>query len=462
MNNSQLACQPEAGAPADLTDFFQREKDISMVHFHWVDMSGRLLARVVPKSRCQTLAAAGQPTTGTAYGILGFMSCLDLPDNCMPGSRTALYPDWSSLCRLREGHASVLCNISEENNAYGDVDGSIFDRCPRYSLSGLVKRIREDHCLSMLVGIEIEFYLVPQPHHDEMPHLTSAPLYNRNSVACSIRGKNEAVLCESAQQLERCGIAIEHYHAESGPQQFEIALGPMEVVKAADSYVRAKEIVANVAEAHGMKAIFLPRPFEEADTCGLHVHMSFESTSTEDDATAQEGKVQHFLAGVLGRLSRLCAYAMPTEESYSRLHLMTLGQWVCWGTENRDAPVRRINSNHWEFRAIDCTANIFLVLATYIGAGILGIQRQEPLQWLDSTNYHFRYTDETRKSLGITEMLPASQAEAATLFNMDTMGFETVISPRLLDLHQRVKAMEEKTFRELGEHGRVKTFLDVY
>ncbi|UJO22528.1 uncharacterized protein CLAFUR5_12222 [Fulvia fulva] len=452
---------PPSPAPVTvLEQFLAREPGTIMIHLHWVDLCGILRARVLTKSRCQKVAASGQPARGLPRPYLGHTDCNDMPESYLPATRSLLCPDWTSLRWIREGHASVMCDVREDNESYGDCDpGDTFDRCSRYALGRIVRALYAEHQLTVIIGIEIEFFLVDKPSPGDWPRIDTVQAYNHASQASSVRDKAEIVLVACIQHLERCGISVEQYHAEGGSQQLEISLSALEAIAAADAYVRSKEIISNAASLHGQLATFLPQPFEGAPTSGLHVHASF----TKGSPDSQHANIPHFIAGVLGRLPLLCAFAMPSEDSYKRVSSLVTGTWVSWGTENRDNPVRRIEDNHWEFRAIDCMANIYVVLSAYLGAGLLGLQEDEHLRWGDNRHFQHRLDDAQRTQLGIgPEQLPTSLQEAATLLRSDMRGLDAVMGPKLVDLFVVVQEAQQVLASRMSADTRAALAFDAY
>lgn len=99
-----------------------------------------------------------------------------------------------------------------------------------------------------------------------------------------------------------------------------------------------------------------------------------------------------FIAGVLDHLQAVAAFVMPTMFSYERL---VDGAWavltpekhskrqggthICWGIENREAPVRACpygdgKEYNFEIKCIDGTANPYLALAAILAAGMIGVK----------------------------------------------------------------------------------------
>ena len=107
------------------------------------------------------------------------------------------------------------------------------------------------------------------------------------------------------------------------------------------------------------------------------------------------------------------------------------GTYVCWGTDNREAPVRLCNatspaSRNFEVKCVDGTSNPYLAFAGLIAAGVEGgVKTNRALEVGDcSANGEFGKTaaemrEEERVRCGITERLPVSWEAAREAFRGD-------------------------------------------
>jgi glutamine synthetase len=127
-----------------------------------------------------------------------------------------------------------------------------------------------------------------------------------------------------------------------------------------------------------------------------------------------------FLAGLLAHLPAVLAFTLPLPASYKRMldGIFSGGTFVCWGTDNREVPVRLCNatapeSRNFEVKAIDGTANPYLALAALLGAGHHGIHSGTELTIKDCVGPSAAQRGEDgRKALGITERMPLTWEEA--------------------------------------------------
>ncbi len=136
-----------------------------------------------------------------------------------------------------------------------------------------------------------------------------------------------------------------------------------------------------------------------------------------DDARA-------FLAGVLAHLPGLCGLCAPSFNSYHRIvPQYWAGAFVCWGYDNREAPVRVASafrgaeeaSTNAELKACDATCNPYLALGGLIAAGLEALERGlQPPEPVDVDPLTIPEGERARR--GIVR-LPETQAEA-----LDALG----------------------------------------
>ena len=161
---------------------------------------------------------------------------------------------------------------------------------------------------------------------------------------------------------------------------------------------------------------------------GAHTHISVHSGHVKKGLQLSSVE-KSFLAGVLAHLSSLPALTLPIPASYKRVidGLWSGGTYVCWGTENREAPIRLTNSaspssRRFEMRFIDGTANPYLVLAGILSAGYLGIRSNLELTISDcpGPKSAAQMSEVDRRALGIYKRMPLSWNEARESFASDT------------------------------------------
>ena len=98
-------------------------------------------------------------------------------------------------------------------------------------------------------------------------------------------------------------------------------------LRTADRHAFFKFMVKSIAEKHGLRATFMPKPFVNLTGSGCHVHASL--WSTKDGSNRIRGRKRrawtfkaayHFIGGVMHSAEALCAITNPTVNSYKRIN----------------------------------------------------------------------------------------------------------------------------------------------
>lgn len=137
---------------------------------------------------------------------------------------------------------------------------------------------------------------------------------------------------------------------------------------------------------------------------------------------------------------------------------------VAWGTQNRETPLRRVESGHWEIRALDGTANIYFALSALLAAGILGLAANEPASAYperDMSVNPAKLDDEDRAQLGVTQMLPKSLGEAMDALHRDAALHEA-LAPGLVRDYLAIKDAERRMLGAMSEYERRMFLIDRY
>ncbi|KAI1502915.1 protein fluG [Biscogniauxia marginata] len=375
-----------------LSSFFGKNRTIKYVRLQWVDYSGVIRTRIVPRKRCEQFAAGHDH-----YSLAS--NCMRMPISFIPQyfgedpEEWRLLPDWKTLkpCEFAPGHASVMCFVAQSEAT------DIFARCPRHLLSKVLRQFQTEHQSNFLLGFEIEFVLL-----DDEDNLVSAlDRIGAYSLTAGLRGRNLTMMEEIVSALEAAGISVYHFHVEI-PDQLEIALAPMPPMEAIDALMFAQEAIRAIGIRHDVRASLAPKPVLKGPQNGCHIHMSMNPPRSPTE----------FIEGIMQKMKPLCALGMPTYDSYYRIIGDGAGLWIGWGKQNRDLPIRRINANHWELRFVDITANMYLLVATVILAGAAGIANNQPLRWKDCHMELWGLTEADLAKFGILERMPSTFASS--------------------------------------------------
>ncbi|KAF8246037.1 glutamine synthetase/guanido kinase [Wilcoxina mikolae CBS 423.85] len=406
-----VSSPPES--PATFEQVFAQHKEVGFLRIQWVDYTGTLRLRVLPITSVKKKFEKGWDVsiTEAAIGVLHD----DVPASDMATAGLLdLKPAWSSLRPLTPGststggaqHASVMCDITQNS-------GAPLPLCPRTVLQTAISLAKESHNIDFLIGFETEVAFFSRSPDGSL--ITTTPHAHFWSVSSAFSPQNR-LLCleEISRNLEAAGIELIMFHPESADGQFEFVTGPLPPLAAVDTLYHTRQIISTTAARYNLHATLHPKPYHNQAGTSSHMHFSLSPPDKEFS----------FVSGILSHLRGISTISMPTVASYERLadNMWAGGTWVCWGEENREVPVRRITgrgNNHWEFRAVDGTANMYLVLAAVIRAGLLGVMEGREMRMRSCLGNPADLTDKQRDELGIVERLPTSLDEAVVNFDMD-------------------------------------------
>jgi glutamine synthetase len=148
---------------------------------------------------------------------------------------------------------------------------------------------------------------------------------------------------------------------EDANGQFEMNWEFDEALLTADRHAFFKYMAKSIAEKHGLRATFMPKPFIQLTGNGCHMHVSMwrDGTNVFEDASSPDGlsaTALHFIGGVINAADAMAAFLNPTVNSYKRINAprTTSGAtWapnsVTWTGNNRThmirVPGRRLDIN---------------------------------------------------------------------------------------------------------------------
>ena len=135
-----------------------------------------------------------------------------------------------------------------------------------------------------------------------------------------------------------------------------------------------------------------------------------------------------FLQGVLAHLPAICALTLPTAASYARMQdgIWSGGTLACWGTENREAPIRLCGPqghSRFEIRPVDGTAEPHLAYAALLAGGLHGIYEGAVLTTGDCPTPAFQMNDAEKRAVGLENALrlPRTIEDARLSLKADTV-----------------------------------------
>jgi glutamine synthetase len=224
------------------------------------------------------------------------------------------------------------------------------------------------------------------------------------------------IIEEIIDHLAEIDIHLPQFHSEAAPGQWEFPLPALEPVKSVDVLNKTKDVIRNVAKKHGLKATCYPRPY--SFTCGSANHAHFSINGPGDTVEKYEAP---FLAGILEHLPALMAFTLPVEESYQRVNagIWSGGEYVCWGTQNKEVPLRKCGPGHFELKTIDGMGNSYLSMAALLAAGLHGLRQDLKLEHKDCFGDPTGIGETERQKLGITTQLPNTLEKSLRALDRD-------------------------------------------
>jgi glutamine synthetase type III len=358
------------------------QKNIRYFLISFADLRGVQRAKLVPAASIDRIVAEGA-------GFAGFATWFDM---------TPADPDMFAIADPKS--LIQLPWQPEVGWLAGDLlmKGKPVEQAPRRVLERQIQRAKEIG-LSIRTGVECEFFVLSPDGSavsDASDH-QSKPCYDQQALMRRYDLITE--ICDGMLQLGWGPYQNDHEDANG---QFEMNWSYSEALTTADRHAFFKYMVKSLAERHGLRASFMPKPFAHLSGNGCHVHVSGWSTSTDQnlfvDPNGELGLSRvayQFMAGVLDHAEALCALTNPSVNSFKRINGAMTASGATWSPNtisytgnNRTHMIRIPDADRFELRLGDGAANPYLLQAAIIAAGLDGIARQKsPGRRLDNNMY---------------------------------------------------------------------------
>ena len=302
--------------------------------------------------------------------------------------------------------------------------GAPLPQAPR----NVLKRVVADAAASgyaMKSGGECEFFLtnLDGSASADTADTATKPCYDQAALM-----RRYDVITEICDAMLNLGWGAYQNDHEDANGQFEMNWSYDDALSTADRHAFFKFMAKSIAEAHGLRATFMPKPFLGLTGSGCHAHVSLWDGARnlfEDDAgelgVAALG--YNFIGGVIEHADALCALFNPTVNSYKRINAPRTTSGATWAPNtvtysgnNRTHMVRIPEPGRFEMRLADGAANPYLLQAGLLAAGLNGIKKQtNPGQRLDINMYTEGHTvrDAKRLPLNLLDALRALESSAA-------------------------------------------------
>ena len=347
-----------------------KEKGIRYFLISFTDLFGVVRSKLVPSS-----AINGMQKDGA--GFAGFAAHLDMTpaDSDMFG-----LPDSEQLIQLPwKPEVGWL-----PSDIY--LDGKIVEHGPRTVLKKVLADA-ESKGYRMKSGVECEYFILnPEGTAVSDPaDLQPKPCYDQQALMR--RYDMVAEICDHMQALGWGPYQNDHEDANG---QFEMNWDYTDALTTADRHSFFKYMVKTVAENHGFRATFMPKPLPSLTGNGCHAHISVWNndgqTNLMEDASGELGLSElayHFIGGLLKHATSITAVTNPVVNSYKRINAPRTTSGATWSPNtvtysgnNRTHMIRIPDTDRIEVRLADGAANPYLLQAVLIGAGLWGIENK--------------------------------------------------------------------------------------
>ena len=415
-------------------DKVAKSEGIKYFLISFVDLFGVLRSKLVPAR------AIGQMQQDGA-GFAGFAAWLDMtpadPD-------MFAIPDPESLIQLpwKPEVAWLASDLW--------MDGKAVEASPRVALKRQIEKAA-DRDLYMKSGVECEYFLVnadgtgisDERDTQQKPCYDQSALMRRYDIISEI--------CDAMIALDWNPYQNDHEDANG---QFEMNWDYTDALVTADRHVFFKYMVKSIAEQHGLRATFMPKPFPNLTGNGCHAHVSVwdksgkvNKFSDDSDEMGLSKLAYQFLGGIIHNADSLAAIFNPTVNSYKRIDATVTLSGATWSPNaisysgnNRTHMVRIPDPGRFELRLMDGAANPYLLQAGVLAAGLDGQSNErDPGQRLDINMY-----TEGHKLRRIRR-LPLNLLDAVRLFDKSKVLRES-LGDELVSSYVKLKLEEWRSY----------------
>ena len=411
-----------------------KTKNIKYFLISFVDLLGQLRAKLVPAR-----AIRGMQKDGA--GFAGFAAWLDMtpahPD-------MFAIPDPDSLIQLpwKPEVGWLAADLW--------MDGKPVEASPRVALKRQIEAaVKKGYWVK--TGVECEFFLIngsgdgisDDMDKEEKPCYDQSALMRRYDVISEI--------CDSMLNLGWNPYQNDHEDANG---QFEMNWDYSDCLTTADRHTFFKFMAKSIAENHGCRATFMPKPFGHLTGNGCHAHVSVWDKTGKKNLFMNKGDemglsklAYHFLAGVLHSADSMAAMFIPTVNSYKRIDAAVTASGATWAPNaitysgnNRTHMVRIPDPGRFEIRLMDGATNPYLLQAAVVAAGLDGVaNKRDPGKRVDLN----MYTEQHK--LKKVRKLPANLLDAIRLLDSSKVA-RTAFGDEFIDSYVKLKHEEWQRF----------------
>ena len=409
------------------SDLAKTAKDRGIKYFliSYTDLFGAQRAKLVPAAAIGDMQKAGA-------GFAGFATWLDMSPS---DSDLFAKPDPESLIQLpwKPEVGWLAADLW--------MDGKEVEQAPR----NLLKRMIAKSGYQMKSGIEPEMFLVNADGTaiSDPSDTAEKPCYDQQALM-----RRYDVITEICDAMIQLGWGPYQNDHEDANGQFEMNWNYGPALQTADQHAFYKFMAKSIAEKHGLRATFMPKPFVNLTGSGCHAHVSLWDGKKNlfEDPKGELGVSElgyHFIGGLMHNTDAICALTNPTVNSYKRINAPRTISGATWAPNtvtytgnNRTHMIRIPDAGRFEFRLGDGAANPYLLQAAILAAGLDGMDnKRDPGKRLDIN----MYTD-GHKVKGVKK-LPLNLLDALRLFET-SKATRTMFGDEFVTAYSKLKMQE--------------------
>jgi glutamine synthetase len=438
------------------TEVLERAKKdkVTFLNLQFTDIMGSLKQVTAPVKSLPDIMKYGAWFDGSS--VEGFARIHESDLYLKPDPDTYSIIPWLG---SKEGNtARLICDIYRP-------DGSPFQGDPRFILKKVLEKARKMG-FKYNTGPEPEFFLFKNDSTDLLP-------MDRDGYFDLTTDDAHAIRREITAALEVFGIDVEASHHEVAPGQHEIDFRHGNALTTADRLLTLRVTVKSIAQRHGLKASFMPKPIMEINGSGMHVHQSLFNEKTKKNAFYDSvdeyglSKIAYnFIAGQLHHVKGMMAIICPTVNSYKRLVSgFEAPVYISWARINRSALIRvphwfddKPHSARMELRCPDPACNPYLAFAVMLAAGLDGIENKIKLSApVEEDLYKF---DKEKLLSRKIDTLPSSLFEAIYELKKNKL-MQEVLGDHLYRKYINIKTREWNEFKTQVTKWEIDKYIDI-
>ena len=399
-----------------MIDLEKVAKDRGIKYFlvSFTDLFGAQRAKLVP-------AAAINGMVKNGAGFAGFATWLDMSP---ADSDMFAKPDPASLIQLpwKREVGWLAADLW--------MDGAPVEQAPRNLLKGLIARAAK-HGLTMKSGVECEFFLITPDGSTiaDSADTQVKPCYDQQALM-----RRYDVITEICDSMLALGWQPYQNDHEDANGQFEMNWEYDEALLTADRHAFFKYMAKSIAEKHGLRATFMPKPFMNLTGNGCHAHISMWKGNTPafEDPNGELGLSKlgyQCIGGIIHNADALAALTNPTVNSSKRINAPRTISGATWSPNsvtytgnNRTHMIRIPEPGRFELRLADGAANPYLLQAGALACCLDGIENdRDPGKRLDINMYTDGHRAGRVKKLPLNLLDALRRLEASTVLK-DALG----------------------------------------